>query len=385
MSKTSGRSSAYDGDFMGHLVSRHVDLPMPDTEPNNFDSLCIRLQQRRRSLSPSRFTKGHFNNFLLATRNARNEAQVMSQVLPKINGDTVYPSSENRLCNNWIPISDGTLVIPKPDYYDGLRQSPEDLELREALSKLIVPSTSFDAPFLPNFLAEAKGPGGSGEVAERQAVYDGAFAARGMHHLQIYGTADFYDNRAYTLTATYGRGYLEIFAHYMTSLDNTLHPLNQSHYHTTPLGSWTLKHSAESFRNGATAFRNARDLASELREQVITAAIRKMQSFSRTQRAHWKAVALQRAKNAMQPPTSSEGPNEDDGSQNPTSEHNTGDGTDATINPARQARTKRGLKKQPKRLQHNTPSSKKAGQKHVEPRKPKARRSSKRGKEKRGG
>jgi hypothetical protein len=50
-----------------------------------------------------------------------------------------------------------------------------------------VPFTQQDLPIAPNFFLAAKGPDGSASVAKRQACYDGALGARGIHSLQEYG------------------------------------------------------------------------------------------------------------------------------------------------------------------------------------------------------
>lgn len=55
---------------------------------------------------------------------------------------------------------------------------------------------------------EVKGPDGSGAVAKRQACYDGAVGARGIHALRSFGVEDsktVYDNHAYTITTAYHR------------------------------------------------------------------------------------------------------------------------------------------------------------------------------------
>jgi hypothetical protein len=59
--------------------------------------------------------------------------------------------------------------------------------VRDALSRHIIPLTQDDLPIVPNFFLEVKGPDGSVAVARRQACYDGALGARGMHELQAYG------------------------------------------------------------------------------------------------------------------------------------------------------------------------------------------------------
>ncbi|KAI9771435.1 MAG: hypothetical protein M1840_002055 [Geoglossum simile] len=76
--------------------------------------------------------------------------------------------------------------------------------VRGGLASVIIPSRLQHAPCLPNLFTEGKGPNGSAVVAKRQACYDGALGARGIHMLQSHGRDEAtYDNDAYTISATY--------------------------------------------------------------------------------------------------------------------------------------------------------------------------------------
>ena len=292
----SGRSSAYNADFMGLLISNGVDRPQRKSKPANYDDLRDRLAQPRGSLSPSQFSESKYEDFLDAVENAREEAQVMSDVFATLKGPKIYPSTTNRPCNNWAPLVSANLVIPQPDFFDGERQTPGDAELRQILDSLIVPSTSSNAPFLPNFLVELKAPGASAEIARRQIVYDGAFAARAMLHLRAYGGEEIYDGNAYTLTSTYTDGKLEIFAHSMTPPDEAG---KRPCHHTVSLGKWMLDEDIHAYRRGATAFRNARDLAREFREAFISDANRRMQSLTQEAREQKITEALTKTKEIL--------------------------------------------------------------------------------------
>ena len=293
-SKTSksGRSLAYNADFMGLLISNGVDRPQRKIKPASVTG----LHSRKVLFSPSQFSETNYENFLDAVDNAREEAQVMSDIFTTLKGPKIYPSKTNQPCNNWAPLTSANLVTPQPDYFDGERQTPGDAELRQILDSLIVPSTSSDAPFLPNFLVEAKAPGASAEVARRQAVYDGAFGARAMLHLRAYGGEETYDCNAYTLTSTYTDGKLEIFAHHMTPPDE---PGKRPCHHTVSLGKWMLDEDIHAYRRGAMAFRNARDLAREFREAFIVDANRRMQSLPQEARERKIAEAFAKTKEIL--------------------------------------------------------------------------------------
>ncbi|KAH6982406.1 hypothetical protein EDB80DRAFT_592805, partial [Ilyonectria destructans] len=102
-----------------------------------------------------------------------------------------------------------------------------------------------DLPVAPNFFLEVKGPDGSLSIVSRQACYDGALGARGIHTLQSYGTVEpRYDNKAYTLTSIYHGG--------------------------------SLKIDPDTFRQGAAAYRNGRDWTKQQRDQAITQANEKV-------------------------------------------------------------------------------------------------------------
>lgn len=96
-------------------------------------------------------------------------------------------------------LTDGSISKAQPDFYGGSRPSELKRRVREYLGPFIVSSTNKNAPCLPNFFAEEKGPNGSAPIAKRKAVYDGALDARGVNKLQSYvdpGTT--HDNNTYT-------------------------------------------------------------------------------------------------------------------------------------------------------------------------------------------
>ena len=120
----------------------------------------------------------------------------MTAIFSVVKGPKIYPSTTNQPCDNWAPLISAKLVIPQPGYFDGEHQTPGEAKLLEILDSLVTPSRSSDAPFLPNFLVEVKAPGDSAEIARRQAVYNGAFGARAMLHLQAYGAEETFDGNA---------------------------------------------------------------------------------------------------------------------------------------------------------------------------------------------
>ncbi|KAK3178843.1 hypothetical protein OEA41_000980 [Lepraria neglecta] len=277
ISSRTRKSSAYDPAFAQHLIDHGV---YPHgyggvrnvQEPHNWEEIQARLAKPRASLSPSRFTREAFLDFTEKNEDALTEGKVMSKVFPIIAGTADIPSQENLPFGNLKDLTDGSITKAQPDFYDGSR--PADLKkcIREELGQYIVPSTNTAAPCVPNFFTDGKGPNGNTAVCKRQALYDGALGARGIHELRSHvdpHTA--YDNNAYTITSTYhgGTGDLTIYTTHPTR-PNDAQTLNE--YRMIQLRGWKLTDTADTFRQGASALRNARDWANEKREELIAAA-----------------------------------------------------------------------------------------------------------------
>ncbi|QSS48831.1 hypothetical protein I7I53_08962 [Histoplasma capsulatum var. duboisii H88] len=125
-----------------------------------------------------------------------------------------------------------------------------------------------------NFFLEAKGPDGSLSVATRQACYDGALGARGMHSLQTYRQdGPIYDNNMYTLTSTYHGGTLNLYTTHIKKSDDSD---GRPEYIMTQLKGWSMTSDLETFRQGASAYRNARDWAKEKRDEFIGMANKRL-------------------------------------------------------------------------------------------------------------
>ena len=108
-------------------------------------------------------------------------------------------------------------------------------------------------------------------MAKRQACFDGALGARGIHKPRSF-EADptlVYDKNAYTITSTYHDGQLKMYTVYPTQSTD---PKDSPEYYITQLGGWALTGSIGQFREGTSAFRNARDWAKEQRDGLVAAA-----------------------------------------------------------------------------------------------------------------
>ena len=246
-------------------------------EPGNLDGVYQRLPQSRPSLSPSRFTTSNFRDLKRKNNRVIDEGEVMRDVLPIICGNSDIPNKQNLLFTRLDPIANNTTVDAKPDFYDGARLQDIDPQVRQDLGSYIIPTGHRTAPVAPNFFMEAKAPKGGADVAKRQACYDGALGARAMHKLQSYKTEPVYDSKAYTVTSTYhaGTGSLKLYTTHPTQAED-----GSTEYHMTQYKGWDLTSDPETFRQGATAFRNARDWAKEQRDRFISAANERARSIN---------------------------------------------------------------------------------------------------------
>ena len=162
------------------------------------------------------------------------------------------------------------LVPGNPDIYYGARPVNLDQRVLEKLNGHIVPSTQSDLPVVPNFFVEVKGPEGSPAVAKRQVCYDGALGARGMQSLQSYGQKNpSHYNEAYTISATYYDGALRMYTHHISQPANSG---SLPKYHMHQLHSYFMTDSIETFREGATFYRNGIAWAKEQRDDAIKQA-----------------------------------------------------------------------------------------------------------------
>ena len=277
-SNSSRRSSAYDKDFEQHYIDHHVypeeyeysdDRQTP--EPGGLDDLYQRLSQPRPSLSPSRFTASIFRDLKRTNARVIDEGEVMRHVFPIIAGNSNIPNKENLQFTRLESMTNGVTVDPKPDFYDGAHLEDIDKSVREELSTYIIPTGHRTAPVASNFFMEAKAPHGAADVVRRQAMQNGAYGARAMHSLQSYSEGKpVYDGNAYTITSTYhaGTGTLKLYVTHPTCGEDGISP----EYHISQVKGWDLTGNINTFREAATAFRNARDWAQEQRDTFITAA-----------------------------------------------------------------------------------------------------------------
>ena len=241
------------------------DRPTP--KPNNLIESRQMLSNSRPSLSPSRFTDSKFESFQRKNNTASEGTVMRNVIIPIITGETDIPNEGHLPFTNIESITGEATVKAVPDFFDGARPGYVDKAVREDLSQMIIPTKHADCPVAPNFYLEAKAPRGGADVAQRQALHDGAIGARAMHSLQNYGEKEpVYDGNAYTYSSTYLDGQLKLYAHHVTAPTT---PAGLPGYHMTQVDTYALTGSRKGFVEGATAFRNARDLARRHRDGFI--------------------------------------------------------------------------------------------------------------------
>ncbi|EEP80989.1 predicted protein [Uncinocarpus reesii 1704] len=269
--KGTDSTSVYSQNFVLNLIDHGIN-PIGTTMeiPNNWREINKRVIRRRPSLSLSKFTRADFERFVQADVFASKTQHLRSSVVPLIEGNTGDASCVRSGCplENLAPLIDGTSTA-HPDVLYGAH--PEDLDprIRRDLNDKIIPFTQHALPVLPNFFLEVKGPGGTLIDLTRQACYDGALGARGINCLQSYKRArQVYDNNAYTVTAIYHGGLLKLFT---THLSAPKVKGGEAEYIMTQLRAFCMTDETQ-FREGAAAYRNARDWAKDKRDELIRAA-----------------------------------------------------------------------------------------------------------------
>ena len=267
----SQKTGPFNFDFDSHLTDYHIYPPNVFQEPDMEDIMAALAAPRPGDLH-SQISDQAFKSFKQCVFDARSGGDVLANIIPTLLGQNVanYDTARNLIFGNIKPLTDGSLVAPKPDLYDGVNPIMLDKAIREELADVIVPSKVGGNPVVPNFFFEIAGPNSRSEVAELRARYHGAIGARAMHALQSYGKqTPVYDGKAYTFSSVYHRGFLDICAHHLTA---SAAPGGAPEYLVTQLRSMSLTDDREALIKGVTAFQNCRALAKRWRDEFVQAA-----------------------------------------------------------------------------------------------------------------
>ncbi|KAI0120608.1 hypothetical protein BJ170DRAFT_704721 [Xylariales sp. AK1849] len=230
-------------DFQGYPEPTNITRTMASTS-SSVTSKPVSVGSRRTYL-----TKAITVSF--KNKNAtRSEGTVMRNVVPLIAGDADIPNEGHLPFTNLASITKNITVNLVPDFFDGAYPEAMDKRVREDLDNIIIPTKKGGVSIAPHFFLEAKGPGGTIEVANYlldEPVYDG---------------------NAYTFTSILLNGYLKLYVHHLTTPTKSG---QRPGYHTTPLKAYTLSDD-EVYPDGRGAFRNLRMRAKEDRDWFIEIA-----------------------------------------------------------------------------------------------------------------
>ena len=269
----STNSTPYSGGFEQKMIDSGVYPHNRASKPLNLPDIKEHMARPRASLSPSQFDDGRFEEFFEIHERSTSETKAMAEVIPIIAGEgrMIYHSEMDTYFTNIAPVAED-VTIPKPDVYDGTLPERIHPRVRHSLNSHIVPSSETSLPAAPNFFIEGKSARGRADVAKRQACHDGAVGARAMHSLQNYGSpVSQYDCNARSYSSTYhnGTGTLQLYCTHMTRPQVSG---GRPEYHMTHLRSYAMTGYSNYFREGATAFRNLRELAQSQRDTFIDQA-----------------------------------------------------------------------------------------------------------------
>ncbi|KAH8676944.1 hypothetical protein BGZ61DRAFT_457307 [Ilyonectria robusta] len=292
-------TSAYDDNFQYHLI-HHAVYPAGyksptgrrSPAPGNLDQVRHNLSASRASVLEPQCSESEFQDFKDTNMGLSLESDVMTQVIPGIEGKSKIPHWTNIEFTNLKSLTYEKTVAPKPDSYDGVLRQEIHPQVQIDLNSMIMPSrVRSKAPAAPNFFLQVKGEDGTWKVARRQVCLDGAMGARAMHSLQNYGEAEpTYDGNAYTYSAAYFDCVLEVYAHHITA------PTPDSsgpEYHMTLLDVIPMHLSYEMYVKGVIAFRNARDMAKKHRDNFVKIANSRASQAEAGEERHRKSWAMQ--------------------------------------------------------------------------------------------
>ncbi|KAG8527277.1 uncharacterized protein KY384_008021 [Bacidia gigantensis] len=249
----------------------HKDGPV---HPTNLSSIQERLEQPRRSLSPSRFTDADFLEFQVKDHEAQSHVIILKNILPLILGSSNVPEASEILFTNIKSVPADNFTQLKPDIYDGVDPSNLDANIRNILSRYIEPSKNSSCPCLPNAYIEVKGKNQSPQIGQYQALHDGLIGERAMLKIIQYANNDESpNNAAHTIAAIYHAGDALLTLYTMHAIQRNEHGEQERiGYRQTQLTGFKMDSRQDQWIAGATTLRNAREWAREQHENAVTKA-----------------------------------------------------------------------------------------------------------------
>ena len=142
---------AYTGPWEQHLIDLgiHFDGYDRTQAPPKFSDIHAMLKRRRPSLDNS---DDDYQEFLEKIEEVNAKKSAMTLVISTLLGNLDIPYEQNILFSNLTSLTDGSIYVPKLEFYDGSHPSMIEFGLREDLAKFIMPSNDPSAAILPTFL-----------------------------------------------------------------------------------------------------------------------------------------------------------------------------------------------------------------------------------------
>lgn len=279
------RIGTLDDNFGQHLTDYEIHAEDSYlTKPNNWKELRS-MVARPRQIVPSESYDAQYKAFCQAKRENVDNRDVRKNITPLIRGSSPFYSDGGHSFQNVSDITNGSIVKVKPDFYDGVHYSLLEKKVYTELRPFVRPLVAKTTPVVPNFFGVFRGRKPAASEVELIARYSGAIGARGIHKLRSFGVEDLatvYDNKAYTISATYYEGLLTLYAHRLIAPSV---PGGRDRYRMTRIRRFDLEDNPGAFRKGVEALQNAREWAKEKREKLVAAANARAQTTTRTQDA----------------------------------------------------------------------------------------------------
>lgn len=258
ISTKSGRVTAYSNYFQQILADDGIYM---DGSRSRLADLERLREERdvRPSLEPSQCSDAEINEVIKKNAKAATELDVERDVVPAILGRCRLPHTGNVPWTRMTSMTEGQSVAPQPDLYYGTDLDDIDRALRDAIGHLIVPSAVPNAPGLPHFILENKGPSGSPAVLKRQLVHSAAAAARSEFTLENFGKPEpEYDNKALVHAWSFSSSTGDL-THYAMHVSKPKAGSSQLGYYATQVKKYLITDGPDEFRKGVSAFRAWRD------------------------------------------------------------------------------------------------------------------------------
>lgn len=262
----------YDPNYEEQLNKQNIwfiKRPKDHELPQNYHEIISRLCAERPDDPRGPVVTTH-DAFLERNENASTSQEALfQQVMPIIWGtfDLEVPCAYNRPFTR-MRFAEKHLKDAKPDYFEGIKPTHIEAEVKEDLSEMIIPNvvTALTGPAAPNFFLEVKTEGMRGSVVQLQSVMDGVLGARCMHSLQNYRMdMPLYDGNAYTFSVSYYRSELRFYA---IQIKPPSMNSSKPRYEVLQL-KWFPMEAKDKFLPAINAYRNIRDLAEEYRKKFV--------------------------------------------------------------------------------------------------------------------